>query len=170
MKPPPRDDHDVLDSTRRRVVGKRHDHRDGRGDEGSILPLILLCFLVGLLFVAGSVTASSAFLAQRDLQSDCDGAAVTAAAAVDSPDMYTPDRGVLAAELTLAVDAAETAVQDYASRSGMDETSFAVTVSGRAEVAVDCGRTVRVPFGEMFGFADGLNRSAHSGARSPVRP
>jgi hypothetical protein len=141
-----------------------------RGDEGSTLPLILLCFLVGLLVVAGSVTASSAFLAQRDLQSDCDGAAVAGAAAVDSPGMYTPDPGGLSPELPLAAEAAEVAVHAYASRSGMDETSFAVTVAGRAEVEVVCDRTVGVPFGEMFGLGDGVRRSTHSGARSPVRP
>jgi hypothetical protein len=140
------------------------------GDDGSTLPLVLLCFLVGLLFVAGFVAASSAFLAQRDLQSDCDGAAVAGAAAVDSPDLYVPAAGGLSPELPLATDAAATAVAEYAARAGLGDTSLAATVTGRAEVAVVCGRTVAVPFGAVFGLGDGVRRTAHSGARSPVRP
>jgi uncharacterized membrane protein len=140
------------------------------GDRGSTLPFVLLCFLLALLLVAGTVAASSAFLAQRDLQSDCDGAAVAAAAAVDPATVYADDDG-LDAELPLAAGAAERAVAGYAARAGLGETSFAVSVpADRGAVVVTCGRRVTVPFGPMFGLGGGVDRTAESSARSPVRP
>jgi hypothetical protein len=142
-----------------------------RDDRGSTLPLVLLCFLLALLLVAGTVTASSAFLAQRDLQSDCDGAAVAAAGAVDPRAVYGGGPGGLPGELPVADAAAQAAVDRYAARAGLAGTSFAVTVSAdAAEVGVACGRTVEVPFGAAFGLGDGLDRTAGSRARSLVRP
>jgi hypothetical protein len=139
-------------------------------DAGSTLPLVLLCFLLALLLVAGTVAASSAFLAQRDLQSDCDGAAVAGAGAIDPGAVYGGGPG-LPAELPVTEAAAQTAVEGYAARAGLAATTFAVTVSADGgEVGVACGRTVRVPFGAMFGLGDGLDRTAGSRARSPLRP
>ncbi|MDQ6874954.1 MAG: pilus assembly protein TadG-related protein, partial [Actinomycetota bacterium] len=57
-------------------------------DRGSITPLILVFFLVAALLVMGAAAAGSAFLAQRDLQAVCDGAAVRAANAVDPAGAY----------------------------------------------------------------------------------
>jgi uncharacterized membrane protein len=139
------------------------------GDRGSTLPFVLLCFLVALLLVAGSVAASSAFLAQRDLQSDCDGAALAGAGAVDPAVVYA-DAGPRES-LPLTAGAAQDAVEGYGARAGLGTTSFAVTVlAGGTVVAVICGRRVTVPFGPMFGLGDGVDRTAESSARSPVRP
>jgi hypothetical protein len=139
-------------------------------DEGSTLPLVLLCFLVALLLVAGTTTASAAFLAARDLQSDCDGAAVAGAAALDPAALYAGQPAVRA-DLPLAAARAETAVAAYAGRAGLGDTAFAVTVSDDGtEVAVRCDRTVVVPFGPLFGLGGGLARTASSGARAPLRP
>ena len=52
-------------------------------DRGSTIPLILGCFVVAFLIVAGSVAAGDAFLQQRNLQSVCDGAAAAAATSAD---------------------------------------------------------------------------------------
>jgi hypothetical protein len=138
-----------------------------RSDEGSSVPLVLLFFALALLLVAGTTAASSAFLAQRDLQSDCDGAAVVAASALDAGGFYGSDRAGDA--LPLTVGSAQSAVDRYAAESGLTSTSFAVTVAdGHAQVA--CGRSVRVPFGDAFGYAQGLRRTAVSEARSPYQP
>jgi uncharacterized membrane protein len=138
-------------------------------DRGSTLPFVLLCFLLALLLVSGTVAASAAFLAQRDLQSDCDGAALAGAAAVDPAILYAD--GGLREELALTAEAAQDAVAGYAARAGLGTTSFAVTVPADGTVvAVTCGRRVTVPFGPMFGLGDGVDRTADSSARSPVRP
>ena len=130
---------------------------------------MLLCFLLALLLVAGTIAASAAFLAQRDLQSDCDGAAVAGAGAVDPATVYAGSG--LRDELPLAPGAAQAAVAGYAARAGLGDTSLAVTVSpdGTA-VVVTCGRRVTVPFGPMFGLGGGVDRTAESSARSPVLP
>jgi hypothetical protein len=138
-----------------------------RSDEGSSVPLILLFFVLALLLVAGVITASSAFLAQRDLQSDCDGAAVAAANALDAAGFYGSDRAGDA--LPLAVGGAQAAADRYAADAGLTSTSFAVTVAdGRAQVV--CGRSAPVPFGAAFGYRDGVRRTAVSEARSPYQP
>jgi hypothetical protein len=141
----------------------------GPSDGGSTLPFVLLCFLLALLLVAGTVAASAAFLAQRDLQSDCDGAAVAGAGVVDPAMVYADDGP--RAELPLAAVPAQDAVARYAARAALGDTSFAVTVSADgAAVAVTCARRVTVPFGPMFGLGDGVDRTAESGARSPIQP
>ncbi|GAA1686663.1 hypothetical protein GCM10009765_40220 [Fodinicola feengrottensis] len=138
-----------------------------RSDEGSSVPLVLLFFVLALLLVAGTVAASAAFLAQRDLQSDCDGAAVVAANALDAAGFYGSDRAGDA--LPLAVGGAQAAVDRYAADAGLGSTSFAVTVDdSRALVA--CARMVPVPFGAAFGYSQGLRRTAVSEARSPYAP
>ncbi len=80
------------------------------------MPLVLLFFVLALLLVAGTVAASAAFLAQRDLQSDCDGAAVVAANALDAAGFYGSDRAGDA--LPLAVGGAQAAVDRYAADAG----------------------------------------------------
>lgn len=52
------------------------------GDRGTMIPMIMLCFLLAATFGCASIAASAAFLAQRDLAGACDGAAVAAANAV----------------------------------------------------------------------------------------
>ncbi|HZB48724.1 MAG TPA: hypothetical protein VE547_06475, partial [Mycobacteriales bacterium] len=54
-----------------------------RADGGTVLPLLLLGFLLGGLLVTAGTAASAAFLAQRDLAGVCDGAALAGAAALD---------------------------------------------------------------------------------------
>ena len=52
-------------------------------DRGTVLPLVLLSFLLAGLLVTAGTAASAAFLAQRDLAGVCDGAALAGAAALD---------------------------------------------------------------------------------------
>lgn len=148
-----------------------------RCDEGSSLPFVLLCFLIAAVLVAGVTAASAAFLAQRDLQADCDGAAVAAASGADLAALYARDPSVggqnaqVTDALPLAAEAAQRAVEEYRT-AGFDAAD---TFSARVEVdedrvTVGCERVVTVPFGMLFGVGDGLERSTVSTARMPVRP
>jgi uncharacterized membrane protein len=136
-------------------------------DTGSSLPFVLLCFLVAAVLVAGVTTASSAFLAQRDLQADCDGAAVAAASGVDLELIYGAGLGT-GDTLPLAAEQAQQAVDEYRAAAGGTFDARAGVDAERVTVA--CDRVVTVPFGRLFGVGDGLERSTVSTARTPVRP
>lgn len=137
-----------------------------RGDEGSSVPFVLLCFLVAAVLVAGVTTASAAFLAQRDLQADCDGAAIAAASGVDLPAIYGAGLGP-EETLPLATDQAQGAVAEY--QAGLDPFDARAEVD-LERVTVTCQRTVNVPFGRLFGYGAGLGRSTVSTARTPLAP
>ena len=139
-------------------------------DCGSSIPFVLLCFLLAAFLVFGVTAASSAFLAQRDLQADCDGAAVAAAAAVDPSVVYDGNLTGSAA-LPLASEQAQAALNDYQARTFLADPTLSMTADvDAARVTVTCHRVVRVPFGGLFGAGDGLSRSTVSTARSPLRP
>lgn len=135
-------------------------------DHGSSLPFVLLCFLVAAVLVAGVTTASSAFLAQRDLQADCDGAAVAAASGVDVDALYAV-RVEVSDALPLASEEAQRAVAEYQAAGGITFDAAATVDAERVTVA--CQRVVSVPFGRLFGVGDGLERSTVSTARTPIR-
>lgn len=142
--------------------------RNARGDRGSIAPLVLLFFLIAALLVMGTTTAGSAFLAQRDLQAVCDGAAVRAADAVDEPGAYHGPKDLPA--LPLSEGSVGAAVIDYQARGYASDPTLALAATTDGEqVTVSCRRTVQVPFGAVFGQASGLARSATATARAPVR-
>src|SRR6476620_4017235 len=87
-------------------------------DRGSTIPLILGCFVVAFLIVAGSVAAGDAFLQQRNLQSVCDGAAAAAATSADlAAARETGDVGGSALRLANVQDAVDQYVSRDASRS-----------------------------------------------------
>jgi uncharacterized membrane protein len=137
-----------------------------RGDRGSVTPLILGFFLIGLLVVAGAVMASDAFTRQRDLQSVCDGAAVAAANAVDS-------RAARTEQLTGALPLAgvEQAVADYLagdpSRAGV-LIQARLAADGRTVLA-DCHRHVKVAFGAVIGRGGGIDEHATASAQGILR-
>ncbi len=138
------------------------------GDRGSSIPFVLLCFLVAALLVAAVTTASSAFLAQRDLQADCDGAAAAGASGLDPAAAYDAAGFSGDDALPLATEQAQAAVERYRARLGGDLAAVATVDLDRVTVA--CARVVRVPFGEIFGVGGGVERSTVSTARSPLRP
>ncbi len=137
-------------------------------DRGTITPLILMCFLIAALMVMGTTAAGSAFLAQRDLQAVCDGAAVRAADAADEPGAYAGPLPLTA--LPLSDTSVRAAVADYqaAGYAGDPTLTMSVLTDGR-QVTVSCHRVVKVPFGVVFGQQAGLSRTASSTARAPLR-
>lgn len=132
-------------------------------DAGSTLPLTLLCVLVAMLLIAGTVTTSAAFLAQRDLQAWCDGAALAAAGSPAGPALYAggvaPATGV-----PLAVDPVSAALDRYLAAAGDSRTVVRLRVQVD-RVTVVCTRMVDLPFGRLFGISNGLRREVASSAR-----
>jgi hypothetical protein len=148
----------------------RQRRRRPTGDAGSSLPFVLLCFLIAAYFVAGVTAASAAFLAQRDLQADCDGAAIAAASGIDRNEAYSTSLDERAT-LPLGVGEAAGAAENYASRTGPEDATLVVSASvAEDRVTVACIRVVNIPFGNLFGIGGGLNRSTVSTARSPLSP
>lgn len=133
------------------------------GDAGTMIPMIMMCFVLAATFVCVSIAASAAFLAQRDLAGACDGAALAAANAFSRADAGRSDDS-----LPLSPESVDAAVGEYAARLEQpDRTSMRAETDGRV-VTVSCRRTVRIPFGALLGHADGIDRAAVARARSPL--
>lgn len=137
-----------------------------RRDRGSLVPLILVCFGVALTMVCGGITASVAFLAQRDVQSLCDGAAVAAANGIDEAGYFTSSgRDAVA----LSDASVATAVGDYLAVSGQLLDDWTASTDGTT-VELVCTRFVEVPFAALFLGGRELERRAVASARSPYQP
>ena len=140
-------------------------------DRGTVLPLVLLSFLLAGLLVTAGTAASAAFLAQRDLAGVCDGAALAGAAALDRAALARPRPGADGVGPGLPLDRAEVAAavgsyRHHAARPGLVLTAG---TDGRT-VTVTCRRTVRIPFGAVLGKAGGLDRTAVARARTALLP
>lgn len=135
-------------------------------DRGSILVVVLLFFALSLLLVMGTVAASAAFIAQRDLASACDSAALAAAGGVDLDAVY---RQGLEGSLVLDPEAAARSVAAVAAaeRGHDPQIEMAARVDG-ATVVVTCRTRTQLPFGAAFGYGEGLPRTAVSSAEVPV--
>ena len=136
-------------------------------DRGSTIPLILGCFVVAFLVVAGSVAAGDAFLQQRDLQSVCDGAAAAAATSADlGAARETGDVGGSALRLANVQEAVDQYVSRDASRSTVHVEA---TLSQDAEtVSLACVEHTAIAFGAVFGKGGGVDHHAVSTARAPL--
>jgi hypothetical protein len=136
----------------------------------------MLCFLLAGTFVCGSIAASAAFLAQRDLAGTCDGAAIAAANAFRrtatgaTGDAANGESGQDGRD-SLPLDGAgvQRAVEAYRRRQiPPDETLSMTAVTDGRVATVTCRRRVRIPFGGLLGYADGLDRTVVARARSPL--
>ena len=136
-------------------------------DGGSTIPLILGCFVIAFLIVAGSVAAGDAFLQQRDLQSVCDGAAAAAATSADlAAARETGDVGGSALRLANVQEAVDQYVYRDASRSSVH---IEATLSADAEtVSLACVEHTAIAFGSVFGKGGGVDHHAVSTARAPL--
>jgi hypothetical protein len=156
---------------------RRNGREPAAADRGTAIPLIMLCFLLAGTFVCGSIAASAAFLAQRDLAGICDGAAIAAANAFSRSG--TSGSGVSEtdgpASLPLDQQAVQRAVAAYRLHELPAETadgangalSMTAVTDGRV-ATVSCRRRVRIPFGALLGYRDGLDRTVVARARSPL--
>lgn len=145
-----------------RLIRRRLATVLGRADHGSTLPLFIGCFLIAGLLLTGGIAASAAFLAQRDVQSLCDGAAVAGANVADESAIY--GGGLSDGSLPLSPASVQAAVADYL--SGREIDAWQATTDGTT-VRVVCSRQVAIPFGSVFLLSGTLDRTAVASARSP---
>jgi putative Flp pilus-assembly TadE/G-like protein len=139
-----------------------------RDDRGSVIPLILGCWLLVMLVAAGYVAATDAFAKRVDLQDVCDGAAIAAANSVD----FAGGRDVGAAQSSgfLPLGDVQVAVDAYLARDPW-RSPIRLTASlneDRTEVTVSCRRRSKIAFGWLFGKPDGVVATVSSSARSSV--
>lgn len=135
-------------------------------DAGSVTPLILGFFLIGLLMVAGAVLAGASFSSQRDLQSICDGAAIAAANSLDSAAARTQP---LAGALPLAQ--VQRSAADYLARDPSRATvriRATLTADGQTVLA-DCRQHVKLAFEAVIGRRGGIEEHATASARGVLR-
>ena len=137
-----------------------------RRDEGSVLLLVL--GFAGLLIVLVAVVAdvSAVILAKRSVASAADGAAVSAAQALDESALHRQGLGQ-AIPLSLEQARARVAAYEDQVRGSQPGLALGVRVEGRTAV-VTGARTVRLPF-RLPGTRP-VRVSAVARARAPVLP
>jgi uncharacterized membrane protein len=121
--------------------------RRPRGDDGSVLPLVVGAVVVVLLLVGVVTDTSVLWLQRRALQSTVDGAALAGAQAVDLASVYA---GGAHGDLTLAPAAVRRAVRRYLAATPSDDDLphfrlTSTTVDGSV-VTVAASSTVTLPF------------------------
>jgi hypothetical protein len=121
--------------------------RRPRGDDGSVLPLVVGAVVVVLLLVGVVTDTSVLWLQRRALQSTVDGAALAGAQAVDLASVYA---GGAHGDLTLAPAAVRRAVRRYLAATPSDDELprfrlTSTTVDGPV-VTVAASSTVTLPF------------------------
>jgi Flp pilus assembly protein TadG len=139
--------------------------RRAAGDDGTILVLTLGFVAILLVMVGVVVNVSSVVLAKRGVASAADGAAVSAAQALDLATLY--DRG-LGSQVPLSVVDANARVQAYAAgvRSGQPGLQLTLQSVADGTAVVQGVRVVRPPF-PLFGTGD-VTVTAVARARAPV--
>ena len=142
-----------------------------RGDDGQVTILIIGFTLIVVMLITVVVNVSRVFLEQRALASAVDGAAATAAGAVDEEAVYT---GGIDERLPLDPGEARERVERYASAGDLAERFDAFEVR-RVEVAgtsvtVTFTSVVHLPFEALVPdrLADGVEVVVTASARSPV--
>lgn len=138
--------------------------RRPHGDDGTILVLTL--GLVGLLVVVTAivVNVSAVVLAKRGVASATDGAAVSAAQALDEAALY--ERG-LGSQIPLSLSEAAARVAAYQADAQAGQPGLRLVVRLEGDTAVVTGtRTVRPPF-RVLGTGD-IAVTAVARARAPV--
>ena len=137
-----------------------------RTDRGSIIPLILGCWMLVMLIVAGFVAGTDAFDKLADLQDTCDGAAAAAAASAIDLDRDTG----LDVQGSLRFTGVQQAVDAYLARdSYRSSVSVVARLSDDAKtLTLACAQTSAIAFGWLFGRGH-VTHHVTASARAPVR-
>jgi len=135
------------------------------GDDGTILVLTLGFVAILLVMVGVVVNVSAVVLAKRGVAGAADGAAVSAAQALDLNAVY--DRG-LGPEIPLSFPDANNRVQAYAAgaRAGQPGLQLSLQIDGGGTAVVEGVRVIRAPF-PVFGTGEVTVRAV-ARARAPV--
>jgi Flp pilus assembly protein TadG len=154
----------------------RHDN--GNSDDGTVLILMIFFALIIAAVVTAVIDVSTVFLAQRQLQSTADGAALVAAQQTDTSAVYAGRLGSAAALVPAQVQAAAIAYAIDPSRIPHNCTSSSYQVI-QAAVGVD-GQTATVtlacrvplPFVGVVAslWSDGVPITETANARAAVTP
>lgn len=166
----------------------------GPGDGGTVIPLLVVGFLLAVTLLAASTAGAAALVARRRLAADCDAAALAGAAALDRTALTAgtpPDpAGSLpdpAESLPPGGSGTTEPLPPGASGPtvplGLDPVAVLAAVRGAAEsgtevrpttdgvtVTVHCRRIAAVPFGAVLGRPHGIERTAVSRAQTRIRP
>ena len=135
-------------------------------DEGSVLLLVLGFAGILLTLVAVVVDVSAVVLAKRSVASAADGAAVSAAQALDLDAVH--DAG-LGTQIPLSAGDARVRVAAYEEQARQQQRGLRLVLRLEGRTAVVTGsRTVRLPFGLPGTGRVGV--SAVARARAPVLP
>ena len=149
--------------TLRAVPARRGAAEDGR-EGGSVLPFVLVCWLVAAFMALGAIAASDAFLEHQDVQAVCDGAALAGANSTDEGRVYATGVGDA---LPLTGETARTAIADHLADGGTVLDAWSAETDG-AEVTVRCSRSVEIAFGWIFLAGRPLDVTAVASARAPT--
>lgn len=143
---------------------------DPRDESGTILVLLLGFTAVLLLMVAVVVNVSSVILAKRGVVSAADGAAVSAAQALDLDALYAG--GLATGRIPLDAQEAAGRIADYqaGAQSGQPGLQLRLArIDDGTTVVVRGIRMVELPFGRLLGFQP-VQVEAEARARAPVVP
>lgn len=139
-----------------------------RDDQGTVLVLLLGFTAVLLLMVAVVVNVSAAILAKRSLVSAADGAAVSAAQALDVTGLYAGGLDFGRLPLDQGQAALRVAAYEAQVAEAQPGTRLAVQVSADGTTAiVRAVRMLELPFGRILGFAP-VRVEAEARARAPT--
>lgn len=137
-----------------------------RGDDGTVLVLVLGLTAVLVLMVGVVVNVSAAVLARRAVASAADGAAVAAAQALDVDAVYA--EGLRGERLPLSGADAQRRVAAYGRQAASAQPGLRLTVTVEGSTArVQATRDVRLPFSRLLGLRP-LTVEAVARAQSPV--
>jgi len=139
-----------------------------RGDQGTVLVLVLGFAMLLALMVGVVVNVSAAALARRAVAGAADGAAVAAAQALDVDALYRD--GLSGERLPLSPAGARQRVAAYGAQVAATQPGLRLSVTVQGPTAsVVAVREVQLPFGRLVGLRP-LRVEATARARAPLGP
>lgn len=143
---------------------------DPRDESGTILVLLLGFTAVLLLMVAVVVNVSAVILAKRAVVSAADGAAVSAAQALDLDALYAG--GLATGRIPLDARDATGRIAAYQAGAQAGQPGLQLRmarIEDGSTVVVRGSRVIELPFGQILGFRP-VTVEAEARARAPVVP
>ena len=139
-----------------------------RGEQGTVLVLVLGFAMLLALMVGVVVNVSAAALARRAVAGAADGAAVAAAQALDVDALYRD--GLSGERLPLSPAGARQRVAAYGAQVAATQPGLRLSVTVQGPTAsVVAVREVQLPFGRLVGLRP-LRVEATARARAPLGP
>ena len=140
--------------------------RGPAGEDGSVLVLVLGLAALLLVLVGVVVDVSATVLAKRSVASAADGAAISAAQALDYDVFYAQGPGTA---VPLSAAGVADRVATYQAQAARDQPGLQLSgyLDGTATAVVTGSRTVRLPFSRWVG-PGSVTVTAEARARAPL--